>query len=736
MCVTSASVVGDMQVNLKIPTSCTKAPQSKPKSEVQNDDNIKPQILPPSSSRTALAPPKLGYVLDEDSDVITTRIRCKNFSGKGKRQKINNNQIETPVNNTDQIIQKDIEFNCSLPPLINTLVSPLKKDCLEKDSDKKTTAKMKGKTFRGKGKTRKSKRLDCSKSEKPVDSSKTVQKNKLLNRSKSKLQSQEAWKKNKVHDGPISTHQLQEALDVIGSCSTHVNDLDIVIIPPDGIESDVEFINDDDNSELVLSNIADTAGTFEIHDGNEEIEDLTEADGIYQDFAEFQIKVNEIVRDCTISIEEKVKKLTALSPKIDESCIWNGKSTRLPLLSPKDTTYSKEVHDNRANVAEKYASFRPHEFFEFYFADGLLEHLVLETNRYAHRCGDLTFNVQEQEMKAFIGILILSGYHKLPQTPMYWDSNIDTTVHIVQDAMSRNRFQLIKRYIHCANNDYLDPSDKYFKVRPLYDIMNQKLTQFGELDSSFSIDEQMVPYSGMHSSKQRMKDKSIRFGYKNFWITGSTGYPYNCVPYCGAKGIGGDPGKALTMRVTLQLALTLQSPESSELFYDNWFASYRLLPLFSAIGLGTTCTIQNTRTNKCPIISDSTLKKEPRGTYRYQKDEFSGSTLVKWNDNNVVKLASNIHGVDPIDQVERYSQAEKKRVKVDRPLLIAKYNQGMGGVDVFDGHVASYRISIRGKKWWWPHLINTIDCLKAASYSLYTIANSESEKKISSGEFV
>ena len=77
----------------------------------------------------------------------------------------------------------------------------------------------------------------------------------------------------------------------------------------------------------------------------------------------------------------------------------------------------------------------------------------------------------------------------------------------------------------------------------------------------------------------------------------------------------------------------------------------------------------------------------------------------------MVKLVSNIHGVDPIDQVERYSQAEKKRVKVDRPLLIAKYNQGMGGVDVFDGHVASYRISIRGKKWWWPHLIKTIDCL-------------------------
>ena len=160
------------------------------------------------------------------------------------------------------------------------------------------------------------------------------------------------------------------------------------------------------------------------------------------------------------------------------------------------------------------------------------------------------------------------------------------------------------------------------------------------------------------SAKQRMKDKSIRFGYKNFWLTGSSGYPYYCVPYCGAKGVGGDPGKDLTSRITIQLALQIPSPESSEVFYDNWFSSYKLLPIFTAVGLGATSTLRNDRTNKCPLISDNMLKKEERGSYRYRTDIFSGSTILKWNDNNVVRLGSNIYGVEPIGSVQPEREEE------------------------------------------------------------------------------
>ena len=34
--------------------------------------------------------------------------------------------------------------------------------------------------------------------------------------------------------------------------------------------------------------------------------------------------------------------------------------------------------------------------------------------------------------------------------------------------------------------------------------------------------------------------------------------------------------------------------------------------------------------------------------------------------------------------------------------MVTKYNKGMGGVDLLDSMVATYRIPIRSKKWWFP----------------------------------
>ena len=51
--------------------------------------------------------------------------------------------------------------------------------------------------------------------------------------------------------------------------------------------------------------------------------------------------------------------------------------------------------------------------------------------------------------------------------------------------------------------------------------------------------------------------------------------------------------------------------------------------------------------------------------------------------------------------VKRYSQADKRVISVPRPNLIGQYNNYMGGTDLMDQNIGRYRISIRGKKWWW-----------------------------------
>ena len=88
----------------------------------------------------------------------------------------------------------------------------------------------------------------------------------------------------------------------------------------------------------------------------------------------------------------------------------------------------------------------------------------------------MNFKTSKDEIKTFIGVLIFSGYHKLPQARLYWDTNEDTRTTFISKAISRERFKLLKKYIHFVDHQKEDPTfDKYWKVRLLYDIMNRNL---------------------------------------------------------------------------------------------------------------------------------------------------------------------------------------------------------------------------------------------------------------------
>ena len=49
-------------------------------------------------------------------------------------------------------------------------------------------------------------------------------------------------------------------------------------------------------------------------------------------------------------------------------------------------------------------------------------------------------------------------------------------------------------------------------------------------------------------------------------------------------------------------------------------------------------------------------------------------------------------------------RTEYREIKV-----ISEYNKGMGGVDLFDMLLGSYRQNLRSKKWWWPLFVNALN---------------------------
>lgn len=93
--------------------------------------------------------------------------------------------------------------------------------------------------------------------------------------------------------------------------------------------------------------------------------------------------------------------------------------------------------------------------------------------------------------------------------------------------------------------------------------------------------------------------------------------------------------------------------------------------------------------------------------------------LCKWNDNSVVTLATNACSVLPVNKVKRFSQSEKKHVYIDQPRLIKAYNENMGGVDRSDQNIGQYRVSIRGKKWYFPLFSHCVDMAAQNSWHLH-----------------
>ena len=116
-------------------------------------------------------------------------------------------------------------------------------------------------------------------------------------------------------------------------------------------------------------------------------------------------------------------------------------------------------------------------------------------------------------------------------------------------------------------------------------------------------------------------------------------------------------------------------------------------------GVGGTGTLRSNRVMGCPL---SDLSKASRGSYDYKYDPSDHIMLVRWKDSSQVTMASNCNGVHPTAKAKRWSNAEKTRIEVDQPRLIAQYNKFMGGVDRLDQNIAQYRIGIRIRKWYWP----------------------------------
>ena len=266
----------------------------------------------------------------------------------------------------------------------------------------------------------------------------------------------------------------------------------------------------------------------------------------------------------------------------------------------------------------------PAEVFEFFFDDEVIELIIRFSKTYAVDKGAHQFRVTMEEMRAFLAVLLLSGYATVPRRRMYWEKLPDVNNEAVSSTLSQHRFEEILRFLHLADNNNLAKEDKFAKISPLASLLNEKWLAHFPKENFLSVDESMVPYYGRNGLKQHIHGKPIRFGYKVWCLCTRTEYLAQAIPYQGRSTGYSNPEFGMGGSVVLDLISELPSHVEYRLFFDNLFTSIPLIDHLKQANNGATGTIRVNRTGKTPLTDYRKMTKEARGKYCHVKDKDSG----------------------------------------------------------------------------------------------------------------
>ncbi|KAF2896815.1 hypothetical protein ILUMI_09360 [Ignelater luminosus] len=237
------------------------------------------------------------------------------------------------------------------------------------------------------------------------------------------------------------------------------------------------------------------------------------------------------------------------------------------------------------------------------------------------------------EIKAFLGVLILSGYVGVSRRRLHCETERDMVI----EAISRDKFEYILSNFHLADNN-LNQFDKFAKVRPMLGYLNEKFRDKALYEKNHSVDETMVPYFGRHGCKQYIHGKAIRYGYKLWMGATKLGYINWFEPYQGFSTITNPSFSEFGVGavVVLEYASKLQEKRTDKkfhLFFENLFTSISLTEKLDEKGYSATGTVRKNRLPGNNLLDSKALKKEKRGTFDVSKIVDQNVSVLKWNDN-------------------------------------------------------------------------------------------------------
>ena len=243
----------------------------------------------------------------------------------------------------------------------------------------------------------------------------------------------------------------------------------------------------------------------------------------------------------------------------------------------------------------------------------------------------------------FFGILIIIAALKVRFWRIPWMESEGLGLAFIQNAMSKNRFDQIRRYIHFVNNRRLVSKGNrnwspLQKINPFIEKMLERFRACYTMGQFMSIDGSMIKYKGKQIRFiQYMPAKPIKHGIKVFVLScAETGYCYGFLIYCGKENDTSTPIE-IVAKLFEQESDFIGSSAGRVVYMDNYYTSLTMIDYmykqYKAFVVGTIAlTKKKSRdSNDFPFhkLSGPATKKVGKGWLRIaQKKVFDSSGKV------------------------------------------------------------------------------------------------------------
>ena len=137
------------------------------------------------------------------------------------------------------------------------------------------------------------------------------------------------------------------------------------------------------------------------------------------------------------------------------------------------------------------------DYFVYIFGEDTFKNIAQQTNLYALQCNQEWHETSTEEIKAFLGMILAMGIHKVPSVSDYWSQHALLGVPGITRNMLRNRFMQILQNLHLNDNSKMPQPgysdfDKLHKVRPLLETIRMNSQKAYSPHQEVSVDEAMV----------------------------------------------------------------------------------------------------------------------------------------------------------------------------------------------------------------------------------------------------